>query len=83
MLVDRSSYYSRCRFALDVEKKVIAVIRGTLYTKCVLTVSLTTLDADFPLTLKIVIDVIQGTIYITCVLSVPLTTAADDFPLTL
>ena len=53
-----------------------------MYTKCVLTVSLTTLDADFPLTLKIVIGVIQGTIYITCVLSVPLTTAADDFPLT-
>ena len=51
MCMDRSSYYSQCRFLLNL-KQVIGIIRGTMYTKCVSTVPLTTVNAEFKLNLK-------------------------------
>ena len=54
-----------------------------MYTKCVLTVALTIIDADFPFCLKKVNGIIQGTMYAKCVLTVPLTIVDADFPLSL
>ena len=54
-----------------------------MYTKCVLTVPLTTVDADFDLNLKNVMSIIGGTMYTKCVLTVPLTTVDADFALNL
>ena len=39
-----------------------------MYTKCVLTVPLTTVDADFDLNLKKVMSIIQGSMYTKCTL---------------
>ena len=54
-----------------------------MYTKCVSTVPLTTVDADFAFNLKKVIGIIRGTMYTKCVLTVPLTTVDADFALNL
>ena len=51
--------------------------------KFVLTVPVTTVDADFPLMLTKVIGVIIGTMCSKFVLTVPLTTVDEDLPLTL
>ena len=47
-----------------------------MWTKCVFTISLTTVDGDFSFTLKNVIRFIKGTICTKCVLNVPLTPVA-------
>ena len=54
-----------------------------MYTKCVLTVPLSIIDADFPFCLKKVNGIIQGTTYTKCVLTVPLTIIDADFPFSL
>ena len=51
MCIDSSSYFRRCRFSIELEKNY-CIIRGTLNTKCVLTVPLTIANADFPLNLN-------------------------------
>ena len=43
------------------------VIRGTVYAKCVYTVPVTAVDANFPLTWNKVNDAIMGTVYAKCV----------------
>ena len=47
MCIDRSSYYSPYRHPLN-SKKGSGIMRGTMYTKCVLTVPLTIVHTDIP-----------------------------------
>ena len=50
-----------------------------MYTKCVDTVLVTVVDADFPLILKKVTCVIRGTVYTKCVYAVPVIAIDESF----
>ena len=44
-----SCYCSICEFPYETEKNVNGFLRGTLYTKCILIVPVTGVDAELPL----------------------------------